>query len=46
MAVLAFSQQGVKALGWWEAESFKGRPGGKFAEFAQGPILHVGWQLA
>ena len=46
VAVLAGSQQGVKAVGWWEAESFKGRRGGKFAEFAQCPILNIGWQLA
>ncbi len=46
MAVLAVSQQGVKAVGWWEAQSFKGRRGGKFAEFAQCPILNIGWQLA
>ena len=43
MAVLAVSQQGVKVVGWWEAESFKGRRGGKFAEFAQRPVLNVGW---
>ncbi len=46
VAVLAVSQQGVKAVGWWETEGFKGGRGGKFAELAQCPILNVGWQFA
>lgn len=46
VAVLAVSQQGVKAVGWRESESFKGGRGGKFAELAQRPVLNVGWQLA
>ena len=46
VAVLAVSQQGVKAVGWREAESFKSGRGGKLAELAQRPVLNVGWQLA
>ena len=46
VAVLAVSQQGVEAVGWREAESFKSGRGGKFAELAQRPVLNVGWQFA
>ena len=38
VAVLAVSQQGTKAVGWGEAESFKGRRGGKFAK-ASAPMV-------
>ena len=46
VAVLAVSQQGMKAVGWREAKSFKGGRCRKLAEFAQRPILDFGWQLA
>ncbi len=46
VAVLAISQQGVKAVGWRETESSKCGRGGMFAELAQCPVLDVGWQFA
>lgn len=46
MAVLAVALQGVESVGWREAECFKGRCGGEFPEFAQGPVLNVGWKFA
>jgi hypothetical protein len=36
----------VESVGWREAECFEGRCGGEFPEFAQGPILNVGWKFA